>query len=140
VKVTNISTKLLYLGDLRILHESQTEGRRGEDRYLGPGRSAYLQNTSETLRSACKGTLRAWKDLGVIQLEDEVTLAASGGLDTVILAHDYGYPPIVYVLKLVGVTWVDATGVVDISHNAGFTETTITNTTAFVLTLLIRLV
>lgn len=150
MKVTNVTkAQVLYLGDLRITHEAQTEGRRGEDRYLGPGRSVYLQNTSDVLRSAYKGTLKTWRDLGYIELEDSIALDAFGGAnDTVVLTHEYGYPPIVYALKQVGVTWVDATGTLDISHRADpldplarpFTQTVITNTTAFPLTFLIRLV
>lgn len=141
MKVTNVSDKTLYLEDLKTTREAQSEGRRGEDRYLGPGRSVYLQNTSEVLRSAYQGTIRAWLDAGYIELEDQVTLAANGDPgDTVVLAHDFGYPPVVYALKQVGATWVDGTGTLDISHNAMFTETTVTNATALPLTFLIRLV
>ena len=141
MKVTNVSKGRIYLSDLRITHEAQTEGRRGEDRYLEPGKSVYLQNTSEVLRSAYKGLLRAWKLKGYVELEDQITLDANGGLnDTIVLDHNYGYPPVVYVLKQSGVTWVDATGTIDVSHDSGFSETTITNTTAFALTFLIRLV
>lgn len=140
MKVTNISNSVIYLKDLRITHESQTEARRGEDRYLGPGHSAYLQNTAEVLRSAFKGDLKHLRDAGYITLEDRVTVAASGGADTAILTHGYGYPPVVYTLKQVGITWVDATGTVDIVHNADFTTTSITNTLGVSQTLVIRLI
>jgi hypothetical protein len=145
VKVTNISSKVLYLNDLKITNEAQTEGRRGEECYLRPGNSVYLQNTSGVLRSAFKGTIKTWKDLGYIELEDTISLAAGG---TTILNHRYGYPPVVYILKQVGVTWVDATGTADIIHRADpldplsrpFMQTTITNTTVLPLTFMVRLV
>lgn len=146
MKVTNISSSRIYLSDLKVTHASQVEGRPGENRYLAPGQSVYLQNTSEVLRSAYKGTLRIWRDRGIINLEDVVILDAFGGLsDSTTLIHDYGYPPVVYVLKQVGPNWVDATGTVDILHGAApglgsFSQTVIINTTPFVLTLLIRLV
>ena len=66
-------------------------------------------------------------------------LYAHGGADTVVLTHNFGFAPIVYILKQVGPTWVDATGTVDVVHNENFTTTTITNTTAFDLTFYIRL-
>lgn len=149
MKVTNISSKVLYLNDLKITNEAQTEGRRGEECYLRPGHSLYLQNTSNVLRSAFKGTIKAWRDLGYIELEDLVTLDATGmPNDTTILNHGWGYPPAVYALKQVGATWVDATGTLDISHRADpadslarpFMQTVITNVTLFQLTFLIRLV
>lgn len=141
MKITNISTSTLNLDDLRVTHASQVEGRRGEDRYIGPGNSAYLPNTSEVLRSAYKGDLRKWRDVGLITLEDQVALDATGGAnDTIVLTHNFGLPPSVYVLKQVGPDWVDATGTVDISHNATFTTTTVKNATLFPLTFLIRLV
>lgn len=61
------------------------------------------------------------------------------GNDSVVLSHNFGFPPSVYLLKQVGLTWVDATGTADVVHNAAFTTTTITNTTAFAITFLIRL-
>jgi len=140
MKVTNVSQYNLYLHDLRVTHASQVEGRPGEDRYLGPGHSVYLPNTSEVVRSAAKGDLRKWRDNGIVELEDEEVLAANGSPgDTVILTHDLGLPPAVYVLKQVGLTWVDATGTVDISHGQTFNTTTITNTLLVAQTLLIRL-
>jgi hypothetical protein len=141
MKVTNISTYNLYLHDLRVTHASQVEGRPGEDRYLGPGASVYLPNTTEVVRSAYKGDLRKWRDNGLIDLEDELVLQANATPgDTVVLTHNFGLPPSVYVLKQVGPNWVDATGTVDISHNALFTTTTIVNTLLVSQTLLIRLV
>ena len=140
MKVKNISTSSILLHDLRIIKQSQTENRPGEDRYLAAGASIYLPNTDPVIRSAYKGDLRKWRDAGVVELEDKDTLAANGAPgDTVVLSHNLGLPPVVYVLKQVGPTWVDATGTVDISHNATFTTTTITNTTVGALTFLIRL-
>lgn len=141
MKVTNISTRRILLDDLKVTHASQVEGRRGEERYLAPGASVYLPNTSEVLRSAYKGDLRKWRDTGVISLEDQVVLDAIGGPhDTIVLTHGFGLPPTVYILKQVSSTWVDATGTVDISHDALFNTTTVKNATAFPLTFLIRLV
>src|ERR1700690_3540627 len=68
MKITNISSKRIYLKDLKVLHESQTEGRRGEDIYLDPvgtpnGKTfVYLPETSEVLRSASNGDIRGFRD------------------------------------------------------------------------------
>jgi len=141
VKITNVGTRRLYLRDLRITHASQVEGRAGEDRYLAPGQFVYLPNTSEVLRSAFKGDLHAWKNQGIVTLEDQDTLDAYGGAgDTLTLSHGFGLPPQVLVLKQVGSTWVDATGTVDISHNNTFTTTTVRNTLTSSQTLFVRLV
>ncbi|NBR00151.1 MAG: hypothetical protein EBT79_07445 [Actinobacteria bacterium] len=147
MKVTNVSSTTIYLRDLKFVAQAQTEGRRGEDRYIAPGGSVYLPNTSQVLRSAIEGDLNAWLRAGVVTLDDTELLAANGNPgDSVTLTHDFGYAPIVYVLKQVGATWVDATGTVDIVHNvvAGlaptvFESVTVTNTTAGALTFLIRL-
>lgn len=146
MKVTNVSTTTIYLRDLRFVPQAQSEGRRGEDVYVGAGQSVYLPNTSQVLRSAVDGDLRAWRDAGVVTLEDVETLAANGNPgDSVTLDHPFGYPPACYVLKQVGVTWVDATGTFDLVHNvvAGsspqvFESVTITNTTAGALTYFVR--
>jgi hypothetical protein len=140
MKVTNVSTKKIYLKDLRVTHESLTEGRRGEDVYIAAGASKYLPDTSDVMRSAQKGDIKKWKDAGVVTTDDQVVLAATGNPgDSVVLTHSLGYLPDVRVYKQVGATWVDATGVVDIVHNNAFTTTTISNPTAFALTVLIKL-
>ncbi len=147
MKVTNISTTTVYLRDLRFVAQAQTEGRRGEDRYIAPGNSVYLPNTSQVLRSAIEGDLRAWLEAGVLTLDDYDTLAANGNPgDSVVLTHNFGYAPMVYVLKKVGATWVDATGTVDVVHSVApgvtpqiFVSVEITNTTAGALDFLIRL-
>lgn len=140
MKVTNVSTKKIYLKDLRVTHESLTEGRRGEDVYIAAGASKYLPDTSDVMRSAQKGDIKKWKDAGVVTTDDQVNLAATGNPgDSVVLTHNLGYLPDVRVYKQVASTWVDATGVVDIVHNAAFTTTTISNPTAFALTVLIKL-
>jgi hypothetical protein len=73
-------------------------------------------------------------------LEQQVTLAENGSPgDTVVIPHAFGHAPVVYVLKQVGSTWVDATGTVDIFHNSTFTSVTVTNTTNVTLTFLVRL-
>ncbi len=141
MKVTNLSSAPLYLHDLRVTHMSQVESRSGEDRYLAVGASAYLPNTSEVLRSAYKGDLRKWRDNGVVSLEDQDLFAANGDPgDSLVLTHNLGLPPVVYVLKQVSSTWVDATGTVDIVHNDVFTTVTVTNTLLVTQTLFIRLV
>ena len=147
MKVTNVSQGTIYLRDLRFVAQAQTEGRRGEDRYIAAGSSVYLPNTSQVLRSAIEGDLRAWRDAGVVELEDTDLLAANGAPgDAVTHVHNFGYAPAVYVLKQVGATWVDATGTVDIVHNVVpgsspqvFQSVTVTNTTAGALTFLVRL-
>ncbi len=140
MKVTNVSTKKIYLKDLRFVQESQTQGRRGEDVYIAAGASKYLPDTSEVLRSAQKGDIKKWKDAGVVTTDDQVDLAASPGPNhSVVITHNLGYLPDVRIYKRVSSTWVDALGVVDIVHNSAFTTTTITNPTAFALTFLIKL-
>lgn len=140
MKLTNISSDTIYLKDLKLTHASQVEGRRSEDRYLGPGSSVYLPNTSEVLRSAVGGDIRGFVEQGILEAEDEVVLDAAGGPDdSVTLTHNLNFAPAVYVLKQVTTTWVDATGTVDIVHDEDFTTVTVTNTTAGALTFLIRL-
>lgn len=139
MKVTNISAARIYLKDLKFVHQSQTEGRRGEDVYLGPADSVYLPDTSEVLRSARSGDLNKWVTAGVVTLHDTVALAASPGPgNAVTLTHNLHYPPTLVVLKVVGPTFVDGTGTVDIVHNATFSSVTITNTTALAITYLVR--
>lgn len=140
MRITNLSAGTLYLRDLRLTHSSQVESRSGEDRYLGSGHSVYLPNTSEVLRSAYKGDLRKWSQAGIVSLENNDVLAANGDADdTVVLTHGFGLPPVVHVLKLVGSTWVDGTGTVDIFHDSTFNTTTVTNTLVVPQTLFIRL-
>lgn len=147
MKVTNISSGPIYLRDLKFVPQAQTEGRRGEDRYLAPGGFVYLPNTSQVIRSAYDGDLRAWLEAGVVELDDTVNLAANGAPgDAVTLTHNFGYAPTVSVLKKVGITWVDATGTFDATHSVVpgisqpvFTSVIITNTTAGALNFHIRL-
>ncbi len=140
MKVTNISQKVIYLRDLKFVPQAQTEGRRGEDRYLKPGAHVYLPNTSEVLRSVVGGDIRHFVAHGVLSIEDRVVLAADGAAgDTVTLEHGLHYPPSVYLLQRLGSAWVDATGTADVQHNSEFTSTTITNTTDAEVTYLIRL-
>lgn len=143
MKVTNISASPIYLKDLKFIAQAQTEGRRGEDRYIAPGGHVYLPNTSQVLRSAYDGDLRAWLEAGVVTLDDTLTLAA--GASTT-LQHGFGYAPVVHVLKKVGATWVDATGTFDAVHTVKpgvtaqiFEAVTITNTTGGSLNFHIRL-
>jgi hypothetical protein len=141
VKITNLSTKKIYLADCKVTHSAQAEGRRGEDRYIQPGASVYLPNTSEVLRSAVGGDIFKFASIGTIRIEDLVTLAANGSPgDAVTLTHNLQFPPVVYALKQVMTTWVDATGTIDIVHNQTYTAVTITNTTPGSLTFLIRLI
>jgi len=136
VKVTNISQGTLHLRDLKFTPASQTEGRRGEERYLGAGHSVYLPNTSEVLRSVLSGDIKAFLAAGKLKLEDS-QLINNGA--SVVLNHGFGFPPSVYVLKKVSSNWVDATGTVDIVHNETFTQTSITNVSGAALTFYIRL-
>lgn len=157
MKVTNITNKRIYLSDLKILHESQTEGRRGEDLYLDPVGtvpthlgppyvhvSKYLPETSEVLRSASHGDIRKFRDgdplatppiLPSITVDDDINLnfGASFTID-----HWFHRQPNVVVLKRVGATWVDATGLIGIVHNAAFTQVIITNASGVNLRLLIK--
>jgi len=132
MKVTNISSSKIYLADLKFLPQAQTEGRRGEDQYLDPGDFVYLPNTSEVIRSALKGDLKRFRNTGYITLEDIVTLANGSPGGSVTLTHNFGFAPSVLVLKKVVVgpvtTWVDATGVVNITHNATYNSVVVQNT------------
>jgi hypothetical protein len=144
VKVTNISPAAIYLKDLRLVRQSQTEARRGEDMYLGPGRSAYLPDTSDVIRSAQKGDLFQFARVGKLSLNETSVLAAAPGPgNSLVIDHLLGYIPNLSILKkvMVGptVTWVDATGTVDIVHNATFTETTITNSVPAPIEFLVRI-
>jgi hypothetical protein len=144
MKVTNISTATIYLKDLRLVRESQTEGRRSEDVYIGAGRSVYLPDTSDVIRSAQKGDLFGWQTANKVTLNDTTTLAAHPGPgNDITIVHGLNYIPSITVLKKVMVgpvtTWVDATGTVDIVHNDDFTEVTITNTVAAIIEFIIRI-
>jgi len=143
MKITNISQSTLYLRGLKFVRDSQAQGPwRGEDMYLAPGTSIYLPNTTEVIRSAKEGELWAWAHSNppMITLEDTETLAKEGDPgDSITLTHNWGLPPIVYVLKKVGTTWVDATGTYDMLHDANFTSVLIANTIPFVQTLYVRL-
>lgn len=103
MKVTNLSDKQIYLADLKFVPQAQEEGRKGEDRFLGPAGSAtasvYLPNTSQVIRSANRGTLKAWADLGVVTLDDTFQLANAA---TQTLTHGFGSPVAVQALKFVG--------------------------------------
>jgi hypothetical protein len=66
-----------------------------------------------------------------------VQTLASGG--SVLINHGYGIPPVVYLLKQVGILWVEAVGTYDAAHDAAFNTLTITNTTPFAITYYIRL-
>lgn len=142
MKVTNISGVRLFLKDLKFSPQAQSEGRRGEDQYLepsGPTQSAYLLDTSEVLRSCFKGDIANYVKNGKLSINDTVALAANPGPgNSTTLTHNFGFMPHVTILKQVGGTWVDATGTVNVSHNAAFTTTTITNTTGFALTFIVR--
>jgi hypothetical protein len=144
MKVTNISTKRIYLKDLKFVPQAQTEGRRGEDRYLDAGASVYLPDTSEVLRSAHYGDIRKFKDNNYLTVNDTVNLAAVGNPgDNIVINHQLGYPPTVTVLKQNGATWVDATGIMNIVHHADvhgipFTQVTVSNTIPFAVTYLIK--
>ncbi len=139
MKITNISTTQIFLSDLRLAQESQTVGRRGEDRYINPGQSVYLPDTSEVLRSASAGDIFRFKQSGKISVDDVVSLEASGGADSVVLTHNFNRLPKVVVLKQDGLNWIDSTGTVNITHNSTFTQVTIENGTAFNLTFLISI-
>lgn len=150
MKITNISSNRIYLADLKVLHESQTEGRRGEDIYLDPAGTlngktfVYLPETSEVLRSASNGDIRKFREgdptasppiQPSISVDDFVPL--NNG-NSVVLSHYFHRQPNVAVLKQVGNTWVDATGVVNIVHDSAFTQVTVTNATGANLVFLIK--
>ena len=138
--VTNLSNSRIYLSDLRLIRESQTTGRRGEDSYLAGGASIYLPDTSEVVRSAQKGDLRKFADAGIVSLNTAVALAAFPGPGNALeIIHNLRFLPLVAVVKQVGNTWVDATGTFDLIHDEDFTTTTITNTTGVPLTIMARI-
>jgi len=136
VKIENISSSRIYLKDLRNSPQSQTEGNRGEDQYLHPGQHVYLPDTSEVLRSLYKGAIARMAKDGKIKIQDTIVIEPD---QTEVLTHKFGYPVTTVVLKQVDTKWVDATGIVDIEHNAGFTETSITNVIDETLILLVKI-
>jgi hypothetical protein len=104
----------------------------------------YLPDTSEVLRSAQKGDLFQFAQVGKIRLNDTFILAAPPGPgDSITIDHGLGYIPSTVLLKKVMaglvVTWVDATGTVDIVHNDVFTETSITNAVGTPIEFLLRI-
>ena len=144
MKVENISSGVLYLHDLKLTRQSQTEARRSEDVYLGPGRSVYLPDTSEVIRSAHSGDLKGLQTVGKVKLNDMVTLAAFPGPgNKIVLKHNLGYIPFVAVYKMVTVGaetgWVDAAGTYDLWHDFDFTSVSILNTIDTDLNLQIRI-
>ena len=140
MKINNISPVRIYLKDLRLTQTSQTEGRRGEDQYVEPSDSVYVPDTSEVLRSVYHGDLFKFMAAGKITINDRFTLPAYPGPgNSITLTHSLNYPPNVVVLKQVSSTYVDATATYDLVHSSDFTSLTITNTTAFTLTYLVRI-
>lgn len=144
MKVTNLTTGPIYLKDLRLIRQGQTEARRAEDQYLGAGHSVYLPDTSEVIRSAQKGDLYQFAKVGKLRLNEVLVLAAyPGPNNSATLDHNLGYPPSVWIYKKVVtgpvVTWVDAMGAVDVAHNLDFTQTVITNPIALSLEFLVRI-
>ncbi len=57
MKVTNLTNSTIYLKDLCLIRQGQTEARRAENQYIGGGSSVYLPDTSDVIRSAQKGDL-----------------------------------------------------------------------------------
>ncbi len=144
MKVRNLTTASIYLKDLRLIRQGQTEARRAEDQYLGAGHSVYLPDTSEVIRSAQKGDLYQLSKAGKIELNEVLSLAAYPGPgNSSTIVHNLGYPPSMCVFKKVMfgplVTWVEASGTVDITHNANFTQTTISNSVALPIDFLVRI-
>lgn len=138
MKVTNLTGSTLFLRGLKFVREAQNNGGRGEDRYLAPGASAYLLNTTEVLRSAKEGELYAWAHSSPpkVELEDTDTLDPG---QSVSFVHGFGFPPAVYALKQVADTWVDAMGAFDATHDESFNTVTFANPTEYTLTYYVRL-
>lgn len=136
MKIKNISNSRVYLKDLRNSPQSQTEGNRGEDMYIHPGQSIYLPDTSEVLRSLYKGAIHKMVENNMIEIQDTITLAVN---ESLVMEHHFGYPVTTVVLKQVDDTWVDATGIIDVSHDLKFQWTKITNVIDESMTLLVKL-
>lgn len=144
MKVTNLTAGPIYLKDLRLIRQGQTEARRAEDQYLGAGHSVYLPDTSEVLRSAQKGDLYQFSKVGKLRLNEILSLAAHPGPgNSALLNHNLGYPPSVLIYKRVVtgsvVTWADATGTIDVIHNLDFTQTILSNPVALSIEFLVRI-
>jgi hypothetical protein len=77
--VTNLTNAPIYLKDLRLIRQGQSEARRAEDQYIGAGRSVYLPDTSEVIRSAQKGDLYQFEKVGKLRLNEILSLAAFPG-------------------------------------------------------------
>ena len=52
MKVTNISSTTIYLRDLKFVAQAQTEGRRGEDRYIAAGKDGKFKAPAARHESA----------------------------------------------------------------------------------------
>jgi hypothetical protein len=57
---------------------------------------------------------------------------------SVVVTHNFGYPPDTAIRKQSGLTWVDATGTLDIVDDSGFTTTTFTNATLQTMVVIVR--
>jgi hypothetical protein len=144
MKVTNLTNSTIYLKDLGLIRQGQTEARRAENQYIGAGLSVYLPDTSDVVRSAQKGDLHQFEQVGKLRLNETLSLAAFPGPgNSATIHHGLGYYPHATALKKVVtgaiVTWVTSAGTVDITHNDTFTETTFTNTVALPLEFLVRI-
>ncbi len=92
--IKNISTSVLFLKDLKVTHESQSEGRRSEEFYLHPGKEVVLPNTSEVLRSVANGDIAMFVKTGKVVVGKKITVSSG---DDVTLTHNLGYVPNVVV-------------------------------------------
>ncbi len=91
-----------------------------------------------------KKVIFQFEKVGKLRLNETLALAAFPGPgNSTTITHDLGYYPHTVVLKKVvtgpTITWVDATGTVDITHNETFTETTFANAVALPLEFLVRI-
>lgn len=105
---------------------------------LNPGESKYLVETSEVLLSAQAGDISRFAAAGKISVNDRSLNLANGG--TVVIAHNFGYLPMVTVVKNpTGTPTAAVVGTdVSVTHTTTYLGTTVTNISGGVLSLDIR--
>jgi len=81
MKVRNLTPGAIYLKDLKI-DQVSIGSLRGEDRYIGPGATIYLEDTDVVLRSASKGDIFALAQAGILEVvEEPLKVNENGELD-----------------------------------------------------------
>ena len=129
MKITSlVSAGVLEFNDLGSVVKGVSPILR--DVKLNAGQSKYLLETGEVLLSAQAGDIARYKAAGKISVNDRVAVGA-----TLVAAHSFGIIPNVSVVvdplgtPTAGVLGTDYT----VTHNVGYTTTTVVNLAASVI-------